>query len=171
GTEADALEAVAAAAADAPEVDEVVVERAWLERVSHITRVVTRLALLLAVLFGLGAVLITATSVRLAIEARLEEVRVMKLVGASQAQMRRPFLYFGAFYGLGGGLVAAMLISLALLIIEDPLSELVGSYGRAPVLAGFDLPFVGTLFAVALVLGVAGALIAVRQRLATLEIS
>jgi cell division transport system permease protein len=93
-------------------VAEVVVEKTWLERVTDITRVVTRLGVMLAVLFGLGAVLITATSVRLAIEARLDELRVLKLVGATDAQMRRPFLYFGAVYGLGGGLVAAMLISI-----------------------------------------------------------
>lgn len=170
GAAPHALDELAAEAGAGEAVDEVVMERTWLERVSRITQVVTRLGVMLAVLFGVGAVLITATSVRLAIEARLEEVRVMKLVGATQTQMRRPFLYFGAIYGLGGGLVAAMLISLGLLVIEDPLSALVGSYGREPDLAGFDLGFIGVLFAIAGVLGVTGALAAVRQRLSTLEI-
>ncbi len=125
---------------------------------------------MLAVLFGLGAVLITATSVRLAIEARLEEIRVLKLVGATDAQMRRPFLYFGLVYGLGGALVAAMLISLCLLVIEAPLSDLLGSYGQELELAGFNLAFLGVLFAVAAVLGVSGALLAARERLSNLEI-
>ena len=168
-TSAD-LDALAALAGEAEAVAEVVVEKTWLERVTDITRVVSRLGVMLAVLFGLGAVLITATSVRLAIEARLEEVRVLKLVGASDGQMRRPFLYFGLVYGLGGGLVAAMLISLCLLVIEGPLSELLGSYGQQLDLAGFDLAFLGALFAIAAVLGVSGALVAVRQRLTDLEI-
>ncbi len=163
------LEALARLAQDAPAVAEVVVEKTWLERVTDITRVVTRLGLMLAALFGLGAVLITATSVRLAIEARLDELRVLKLVGATDAQIRRPFLYFGAVYGLGGGVVAAMLISLGLVVIERPLTEFLGSYGADLALTGFDLGFVGGLFAVAGVLGVAGALSAAGQRLSDLE--
>ncbi|MFW6092325.1 MAG: cell division protein FtsX [Pseudomonadota bacterium] len=164
------LERAAAVARGSDAVEDVVVERTWLERVTDMTRVVNRLGMMLAGLFGLGAVLITATSVRLAIEARLEELRVLKLVGATDAQIRRPFLYYGAVYGLGGGLVAAMLISLCLVIIEAPLSDLLGSYGQKLVLEGFDLAFIGALFAVAAVLGVSGALLAARQRLSDLEI-
>jgi cell division transport system permease protein len=164
------LTALAELASQQASVAEVVVEKTWLERVRDITQVVTRLGMVLAVLFGLGAVLITATSVRLAIEARLEELRVLKLVGATDAQIRRPFLYFGVVYGLGGALVAAMLISLCLLVIERPLSALLGSYGAALDLAGFDLGFLGVLFLTAGVLGVAGALVAAGQRLRDLEI-
>jgi cell division transport system permease protein len=170
GAAAADLDALAALAGAGDAVDEVVVEKTWLERVTDITRVVTRMGVMLALLFGLGAVLITATSVRLAIEARLDEVRVLKLVGATDAQMRRPFLYFGVIYGLGGGLVAAMLISLCLLVIEGPLAALLGSYGRTLELVGFNLAFLGGLFAVAGLLGVSGAMMAVRQRLRTLEI-
>ncbi len=169
GAGPDDLEALARLAQDAAAVAEVVVEKTWLERVTDVTRVVTRLGLMLAALFGLGAVLITATSVRLAIEARLEELRVLKLVGATDAQIRRPFLYFGAVYGIGGGVVAAMLISLGLVVIERPLSEFLGSYGADLALTGFDLAFVGGLFAAAGMLGVAGALSAARQRLSDLE--
>ncbi len=151
-------------------VAEVVVEKTWLERVIDISRVVSRLGMILGVLFGVGAVLVTATSVRLAIEARLEELRVLKLVGATDRQIRRPFLYFGAFYGLGGGLVAAMLISLCLVAIETPLSNLLGSYGREVETTGFDPIFLSGLLLMGGFLGVAGALLAARQRLTDLEI-
>ena len=126
-----------------PGVAEVVLEKTWLERVSDISTIVSRLGVILGLLFGTGALLVTATSVRLAIEARLEELKVLKLIGATERQMRRPFLYFGAFYGLGGGLVAAMLISLCLLIIEAPLSSLFGSYAQELNLVGFDPAFLG----------------------------
>jgi cell division transport system permease protein len=170
GAGPDDLEALAAVARDSAGVAEVVVEKTWMERVNDLTRVVTRLGMMLAVLFGVGAVLITATSVRLAIEARLDELRVLKLVGATDAQMRRPFLYFGAVYGLGGGLLAAMLISLGLLVIEQPLADLLGSYGQTLEIAGFDAAFLGGLFGTAGVLGVIGALVAARQRLADLTV-
>lgn len=164
------LELVAGLVDGAPGVAEVVVEKTWLERVIDISRVVSRLGIILGVLFGIGAVLVTATSVRLAIEARLEELKVLKLVGATDRQIRRPFLYFGALYGLGGGLVAAMLISLCLVAIETPVSNLLGSYGRDLETAGFDPTFLSGLLLVGAALGVSGALLAARQRLKDLEI-
>jgi cell division transport system permease protein len=151
-------------------VAEVVVEKTWLERVSDISAVVSRLGVILGLLFGVGAVLVTATSVRLAIEARLEELKVLKLIGATERQMRRPFLYFGACYGLGGGLIAAMLISLCLVVVETPLTSLLGSYSQRLDLVGFDPIFLGSLLLVGTVLGVIGALVAASQRLKDLEI-
>jgi cell division transport system permease protein len=151
-------------------VDEVVVEKTWLERVSDISSVVSRLGVILGLLFGVGAVLVTATSVRLAIEARLEELKVLKLIGATERQMRRPFLYFGACYGLGGGLVAAMLISLCLVVIETPLTSLLGSYSQELDLVGFDPLFLANLLLIGAALGILGALVAASQRLKDLEI-
>ena len=114
--------------------------------------------------------LVTATSVRLAIEARLEELRVLKLVGATERQLRRPFLYFGALYGIGGGLVAAMLLSVGLLTIEAPLERLLGSYQRSLEIHGFGGTFLLALLSIGGILGVAGALLAARQRLTHLNI-
>jgi len=165
-----ALAGLVAVAESRPGVQEVVLEKTWHERVNDISRVVTRLGIILGGLFGVGAVLVTATSVRLAIEARLEELRVQKLVGASDRQIRRPFLYFGAFYGVGGGLVAAMLLSLCLLAIEGPLTALLGSYGQQLDTAGFNPLFFLALLIVGGALGVMGALVAAAQRLRDLEI-
>jgi cell division transport system permease protein len=153
-----------------PGVAEVVLEKTWLERVSDISAVVSRLGIILGVLFGIGAVLVTSTSVRLAIEARLEELKVLKLIGATERQMRRPFLYFGAFYGLGGGLIAAMLISLCLVIVEAPLSNLIGSYSQELNLVAFDPLFLASLLIIGGALGVLGALMAASSRLRDLEI-
>jgi cell division transport system permease protein len=164
------LEAASRVARGLEAVGEVVVEKTWLERIIDISQVVSRLGLILGALFAVGAVLVTATSVRLAIEARLEELRVLKLIGATDRQIRRPFLYFGAMYGLGGGVVAAMLISLCLVAVEGPLAHLVGSYGSELKMSGFDPIFLGGLLLAGAVLGVAGALLAARQRVAKLEI-
>lgn len=170
GSKPAALDELAASLGDEAGVAEVVVERAWLERISDIGRAVRRLGLLLGVLFGLGALLVTATSVRLAIETRLEELRVLKLVGATESQMRRPLLYFGALYGLGGGLFAAMIISLGLVLIEDPLTDLAGSYGQSLQVAAFDGGFLVAILGIGALLGILGALFAAGQRLRGLEI-
>jgi cell division transport system permease protein len=171
GLSADELERLSALVEKFDGVSEVVVEKTWLERLNDLSQVVSRLGIALAVLFGLGAVLVTASSVRLAIEARLEELRVLNLVGGTRAQIRRPFLYFGALYGFGGGVIAAMLIALTLVIIEPPLQSLLGSYNQELSLSGFDPAFLGSVLGVGGGLGILGAVLAVRQRLRTLEIA
>ncbi len=153
-----------------PGVGEVVVEKTWLERLQELSRVVSRLGIVLGVLFGLGAVLVTASSVRLAIESRLDELRVLQMIGATRGQVRRPFLYFGALYGFGGGVIAAMLISITLVVIEPPLQSLLGSYQQDLNLAGFDPMFLLFLLGLGSILGIFGAMVAVRQRLRDLEI-
>ena len=151
-------------------VDEVSIEKTWLERVQAMTGVVRRLGWVLAVTFALGAVLVTATSVRLAIESQLEELRVMKLVGATNGYIRRPFLYFGLFYGLGGGVAGAMLISATIAFLEAPLSTLLGSYGQDIQPAGLNFGFFVGLLGLGGGLGVSGALLAAKQRLSDLEV-
>ena len=153
-----------------PGVAEVVVEKTWIERLNDISTILKRLGLVLAVLFGLGAVLVTASSVRLAIENRLEELRVLLLVGATRGQLRRPFLYFGAIYGFGGAVIAAMLIAVTVAVLEPPLNSLLGSYQQSLKLAGFNPMFLMSLLMLGSALGVTGALLAVRQRLSRLEI-
>ncbi len=151
-------------------VDEVVIERTWLERLSALSSLVNRLGIILGAMFALGAVLVTASSVRLAIEARLDELKVQKLVGAHDAFLRRPFLYFGLLYGLGGGLVALMLISGVLIVLEKPLATLMGSYGGTLDVVGFDSGFLLGMLSLGGVLGLFGALLASQRRLSSIEV-
>jgi cell division transport system permease protein len=168
--EAAEFELLATQLAERDGVTDVVIERTWLERIDAMNAVLGRLAAVLTVLFSCGAVLVTATSARLAIETRLDELRVMKLVGATDAYIRRPFLYLGVFYGVGGGLLAAMLISAVLVVLETPLATLFGSYGGQLESGGFDLAFFASLLAIGGLLGIGGALLAAHQRLANLEV-
>ncbi len=169
-TRSEQFEAIATRLRAEAGVDEVSIEKTWLERVQAMTAVVRRMSWVLAATFAVGAVLVTATSVRLAIEARLEELRVMKLVGATNSYIRRPFLYFGLLYGLGGGIAGAMLISAVLGILEKPLVALLGSYGQSLDPSGLNLLFFVVLVGSGGALGIAGALVAARQRLSHLQI-
>lgn len=159
------LAVLAENAAETDGVEDVVVERTWLERLGAVREVVTRLYWSLTVILGLGAVLISGATVRLAIEARLEEIKVLTLVGAGRGYVRRPFLYLGAAYGLGGAVIAAMAISALLLFLEEPLVRLFGSYGRDLELTGFDPIFHLMLLALGALLGILGAVVASNQRL------
>jgi cell division transport system permease protein len=169
-SDATAFDALATRLRAGRGVDEVSIEKTWLERVQAMTGVLRRLGWVLAGTFALGAVLVTATSVRLAIESRLDELRVMKLVGATDGYIRRPFLYFGLFYGLGGGIAGAMLISSVLMLVEAPLATLLGSYGQTVELAGLNAAFFAGLLAVGGALGICGAMLAAKQRLHGLQV-
>lgn len=167
----DRLAILAEQAAGAAGVADVAVERSWLERLGALREIVTRLHWSLTAILGLGAVLITGAAVRLAIEARLEEVRVLSLVGAGRGYVRRPFLYLGAAYGLGGAVIAAMAVSALLLFLEEPLVRLFGSYGRDLEITGFDPIFHAMLLAGGGGLGVLGAIVASSQRLSRLNVA
>ncbi len=148
-----------------PQINDVVIEKTWLERLRDITTLLNRLGWIFGLLFGLGAIFVTSASVRLAIESRLEELLVLALVGATRGQMRRPFIYFGACYGVGGGVMAVMFLALILNAIEGPLQALLGSYQVPLVVKGFDAQFLLSVLGIGILLGVIGAWVAVRQRL------
>ena len=155
-------------AADA--VEEVVVESSWLGRLKAIDELVVRLGWVLGILFGAGAIIITAASVRLALEMRVEEIKVLKLVGATNAYIRRPFLYFGVIYGFGGSLVAAMVLSATLILLEAPFGALWSSYGEMVDFQGDEPAFYVGLVLVGVIMGVAGGLVASNQRLREINI-
>ncbi len=155
-------------AADA--VEEVVVESSWLGRLKAINELVVRLGWVLGILFGTGAILITAASVRLALEMRVEGIKVLKLVGATNAFIKRPFLYFGVIYGFGGSLVAAMVVSAALILLEAPFGALWSSYGEMVNFQGDEPAFYIGLVLVGVIMGVAGGLVASNQRLREINI-
>ena len=150
-------------------VEEVVIETTWLERLAAIAAVVERLGWMLGGVFGFGAALVTLSSVRLAIESRLEELKVQKLVGGTDAFVRRPFLYLGLIYGAGGGVVAAVANAAAMLALEAPLGVLFRGYGQDLELTGLDHIFASVLVGAGAALGIFGAMIASRQRLRGLE--
>ena len=167
---AEEAEALSATLRQEEGVEEVVVERTWLERVASLSVLVERLGWVVAVVLGVGAVLVTSSSVRVALESRLDELRVLKLVGGTDPFMRRAFLYLGCLYGLGGAIFAAMIVSLTLFTVEQPLARLLATYGGDLELRGFDTTFVLVLLGVGALLGVVGSVVACRQRLSNLDI-
>jgi len=122
-----------------PQADVVQHDALWRQRLDGWLGFGTRLVQVLSALLGLGAVLVVGNTVRLDIQARREEIGVLQLLGASDGFIRRPFVYLGAWHGLGAGLVALGLIGVCGLALRPPLAELSHSYGSAFVLHGLDL--------------------------------
>ncbi|HSQ06622.1 MAG TPA: permease-like cell division protein FtsX [Chromatiaceae bacterium] len=161
-----ALEALRDALVGLPEVEAVRLDSAWVARLHALIHLAGHAAALLAALLATAVLLVVGNTLRLEIANRRGEIELMSLVGATQAFVRRPFLYSGAWYGLLGGVLAAALATLALVLIQAPVSRLAGLYGTEFHLAGLDPAALLALFLGGPLLGLIGAWLAVGRHLA-----
>jgi cell division transport system permease protein len=140
-------------------------DTAWVTRFNAILDVVRRVIVLAAGLLALGILVIVGNTIRLDIENRRDEIEVTKLVGGSNAFVRRPFLYNGFWYGLGGGVIAWLVVTVAVRILADPVQRIAGLYGSTFTLRGLG-PVGGLALIVgAIVLGWLGSFIAATRQL------
>ena len=112
-----------------PDVQTVQLDTEWVKRLHGMLDILRRVVLLTGALLGAGVALIVGNTIRLDILNRRAEIEVMKLVGASDRFARRPFLYSGIWYGLGGGLLALLLVALAAAVLRLPVENLAKLYG------------------------------------------
>lgn len=152
-----------------PDTAEVVLDMAWLERLQQLMGLIERLVLALGCLFVLGVILILGNTIRLAIESRREEIEVIKLVGGSNGFVRRPFLYTGLWYGVGGGLCAGLLVVAALAFLRVPAASLAALYESSFAISGLGVMGVLNLVFLGGVFGLAGAWLAVARHLSDIQ--
>jgi cell division transport system permease protein len=150
-------------------IDEVRVDLAWVERLRHLAALGRRVALALGVLFGFGVLLVVGNTIRLAVESRRREIEVVMLIGATHAFVRRPFLYSGAWYGAGGGLLALGLLALGNHWLSLPVAALAASYGASFTLPQLDVTGSTILLSCSILLGWLGAWLAVTRHLSSIR--
>ena len=121
------------------EVAEAVLDMEWLQRLNSVMELSRRLVLAIGGMLVVGVMLILGNTIRLAIESRRDEIVIVKLVGGSNGFVRRPFLYTGLWYGVGGGALAALLVSRALWFLEEPIGQLAILYESAFQLSGLGV--------------------------------
>ena len=150
-------------------VGNVSVDLQWLERLFALLVFAERLVTALAIVLGLGVMLIMGNTIRLAIENRRQEIEVIKLVGGTDAFVRRPFLYLGFWYGLGGAVTAFFLLQTSLYFLSTPVEMLAQSYRDDFALQGPG--FLGHLLLLVAgsILGIIGSVLAVSRHLADIE--
>ncbi len=145
------------------------VDLGWLQRLNGMTELLGRATWVLAVLLSAAVVLVIGNTIRLAIESRRDEILVAKLVGGTDAFVRRPFLYTGLWFGLGGGVVAWLLLQLSLWWLSGPVERLAGLYRSDFALNGLPVDGALALLAGAMMLGWLGAWLAVKRHLDAIE--
>jgi cell division transport system permease protein len=111
-----------------PETALVQVDTEWVQRFHAILDIVRKAIAIGSALLGIAIVVVIGNTIRLDIENRRDEIEVTKLIGASNAFVRRPFLWTGFWYGLLGGTSALLLVQYGLYLLKDPVTRLAGLY-------------------------------------------
>ena len=152
-----------------PEVDLLQHDAEWRERLAAWLELGQRVAWLASLVLGIGVILVVGNTVRLEIQGRAEEIAVLRLLGASDRFIRRPFLYLGACYGVFSGALALAVAWGLARAVAAPLQRLITSYGSEfqPWL-GEPWEWAGVI-AIALLLGWLGAFLVVGQQLRRAE--
>jgi cell division transport system permease protein len=163
------VEALASAVAKLPETDLVQVDTAWVSRLRAMLALAARLVDFATVLLGLAVAIVVGNTIRLEINNRSVEIEVTKLVGGTDAFIRRPFLYLGLCYGLAGALVALAIVGLGLLLLGPPVRSVAALYGSSFSLAGLSLRESGVMLLGGAFLGWAGAGLAAARHLRAIE--
>jgi cell division transport system permease protein len=151
------------------DVQTVQIDTEWVKRLHTMIELLRRVVLLTGGLLGVGIVLIVGNTIRLDILNRRAEIEVMKLVGASDGFARRPFLYSGVWYGLGGGLLALLLVGVATAVLARPIAQLAFLYGSAFRLQGLKLVTAGGVLIVAAGLSWVGSWLAATRHIRSIE--
>ena len=163
------LEQLSGELAGLPGVAHVQADAAWARRLAALANIGRVAIWLLSALLGAGLVAVTFNTIRLQILTQRAEIEVSKLIGATDAFIRRPFYYMGLFQGAAGGVVALAIVAAGLGLLNRELRALAESYG-----SGFRLEFLGPGDALAVLvfaslLGGVGAQLAVARQLREIE--
>ncbi|UZJ60731.1 permease-like cell division protein FtsX [Pseudomonas sp. KU26590] len=160
-----ALEALRTRLAELPKVQQAQLDLVWVERLAAILKLGDRFVFGLTVLLVAALLLVIGNTIRLHIENRRTEIEVIKLVGGTDSYVRRPFLYMGALYGLGAGVLSWGVLAFGLDWLNDAVVKLAGLYGSDFALAGVPVSDGLSLLLGAVLLGYIGAWIAVARHL------
>lgn len=152
-----------------PEAEFVQVDTEWVRRFHAILEILRRAIVIGASLLAIAIVVIIGNTIRLDIQNRREEIEVTKLIGASDAFVRRPFLWSGFWYGLFGGLLAVGLVQYGLYLLEEPVSRLAGLYQGNLAIVDLTLRESGIVVGIGVLLGLAGSWFAAARHMRRIE--
>lgn len=141
----------------------------WMSRLYALLDVMERLTHGLMLLLASAVVFIICNTLRLVIHKRHEEVMVLKLIGASDAYIVRPFLYSGLWYGFASAILAVVFVSIFMLSLRFVLNRLVEAYQMHFPIIGLSFGQCLLLILIATLLGWLGARISVKRQLAAIE--
>lgn len=152
-----------------PEAEDVQLDLEWIQRFNSMLDIVESGAQVISILLALAVVLTISNMIRLAIINRKEEIEIIKLIGGSDAFVRRPFLYQGFQIGLAGALLASLITYAVLLWMNGPIEALANLYGSDFGVQGLSIQGLGWLILAGSGLGLFASVLSVSQHLRDIE--
>lgn len=150
-------------------VEETQLDLVWLERLQAILVLGERMVMVLGGLLALAILLVVGNTIRLSIAARVEEIQVIKLVGGTDAYIRKPFLYTGIWFGMIGGLMAWVFLIILWAVLNGPVTQLATLYGTGFGLRPVSATAASILILSGMTLGWLGAWWSVSRHLHEIE--
>lgn len=130
-------------------VDKAQLDLGWIKRLYAMIQLAQSVVEALGLIFALAVILVIGNTIRLSVQSRQAEIKVIKLVGATNSYIRRPFLYSGIWFGMGGAILAWLLLIIILMFLQQPVSDLAATYSSEftlsslGVIEGIKLIFAG----------------------------
>ena len=152
-----------------PETDIVQLDTEWVSRFQAMIRLVRRAVWLAAGMLGVALLVVIGNTIRLDIQNRRDEIEIMQLIGVSDGFIRRPFLYTGFWYGLGGGLLAIVLVIAGIALLRGPVNDLAGLYAGGWTLVGLAPAELLAVVGTGVVLGLTGSWFATARHMRRIE--
>jgi cell division transport system permease protein len=129
--------------------------REWIQKLDRLRDVAALVGLTVGAAFAIASVIIIGTTIRMGVLHRSREIAIMRLVGATDGFVRRPFLLEGALKGALGGVAAVALNHAAYISVDRLLFDA----------TFFDPPLVGAIVMFGTILGFVASAVSVRRHL------
>lgn len=159
------LEALIFMLRDLPDIEDIQIDLAWIERLNNVIDLARSIVQLLSGVLAVAVLLIVGNTIRLSIESRKSEIQIVKLLGATDNYVRRPFLYLGFWYGLTGGVAAWVLLALISFNFQHRLETFLAGYGLTAPAVWLTVNEFAILLLTSIVVSLLGARIALWRHL------
>jgi cell division transport system permease protein len=144
-------------------VDQVVVDTGWVKKLNSILHLANKAIFLASILLAFMLTVVIGNTIRLQMTSHHEEIELSKLIGATNQFIRRPFLYSGFIYGLGGGLTAALSLKLIVIFLNRTVVEVEALYGAQFMIVDLTLVQYLSIVGSSVLIAVAASFISINQ--------
>lgn len=144
-------------------VDQVVVDTGWVKKLNSVLHLANKAIFLASILLAFMLTVVIGNTIRLQMTSHHEEIELSKLIGATNQFIRRPFLYSGFIYGLGGGLTAALSLKLIVIFLNQTVVEVEALYGAQFIIVDLTLVQYLSIVGSSILIAVAASFISINQ--------
>ena len=146
-------------------VDKALIDSNWIKRLNSLLQLGNKVIMVLAVFLGFALIAVIGNTIRMQILTQREEIEVSQLIGATNSFIRRPFLYAGAFYGFGGGVIACLLLVVVITFFNVSVAKVAEEYSSNFSLSLANIQLNIAVITISTLLGWLAAYLAVNRSL------